>query len=130
MTLLLAIAAGGALGAVGRYLVVNAAAHWFGAVFPWGTLAVNIIGSFAMGLLVGVTALAWTPPPALRAALAVGVLGAFTTFSAFALDVVTLAERGNWLAVGAYIASSVTLSVLGLAAGLVAARKVLEWVPT
>ena len=122
MTALLAVAAGGAVGAVGRFLVTGGLGQWFGAAFPIGTLVVNVLGSAAMGVLVGAAAHAWSPSPELRAALAAGVLGAFTTFSAFALDVVVLAERGAWLAACGYVAASVTLSIVGLVGGLYAVR--------
>ena len=87
MKILLAVAAGGALGAVGRYLVITQVGHWFGTGFPLGTIVVNVLGSFAMGLLIESAALFWSPSQELRALLAVGVLGAFTTFSTFSMDV-------------------------------------------
>ncbi len=118
MNMLLAVAAGGALGAVGRYLVMSQVGHWFGHGFPYGTLVVNIIGSLVMGLLVEAWALVWSPAPELRALLAVGLLGAFTTFSTFSLDVVVLYQRDAFLAVGLYILGSVIFSVAGLVAGL------------
>ncbi len=116
--MLAAVALGGALGAVGRYLVMSGVALWFGLSFPWGTLTVNVVGSFAMGALIEISALAWSPSPELRALLAVGVLGAFTTFSTFSLDVVALIGRGAHTAAGAYIALSVVLSIAALFAGL------------
>ena len=122
MTALLAVATGGAVGAVVRWLVTGAFGQWFGAAFPVGTLVVNVLGSAAMGVLVGAAEHAWSPGPELRAALAAGVLGAFTTFSAFALDVIVLAERGAWLAAGGYVAASVALSIVGLVGGLYAVR--------
>lgn len=122
MSMLAAIAAGGAVGAVARFLVASGMERWLGAGFPWGTLAVNVAGSFALGALVEACALSWAPPPELRAALSVGALGAFTTFSAFSLDVASLVERGAALAAGGYVAASVTLSVGALACGLRAAR--------
>ncbi len=125
MTTLLAVAAGGALGAVGRYLVMSGFGHWLGSGFPWGTLAVNVFGSLAMGALIEISALAWSPSPELRAALVVGVLGAFTTFSTFALDVVTLSARGGWLPGSGYIVASVVLSIAGLIGGMHAARWIL-----
>ena len=64
--MLAAVALGGALGAVGRYLVMSAVALWFGLSFPWGTLIVNVVGSFAMGALVEISALVWSPSPELR----------------------------------------------------------------
>lgn len=122
MKILLAVAAGGALGAVGRYLVMSQVGHWFGHGFPYGTLVVNVLGSLVMGLLVEAWALVWSPSPELRALLAVGVLGAFTTFSTFSLDTVVLYQRGALLSVGFYIAGSVVLSVAGLVAGLYLGR--------
>lgn len=119
---LAAIAAGGALGAVARFLVAGAVERWLGAEFPHGTLAVNVIGSFAMGVLVGASAVAWSPSPELRAAIAIGLLGGFTTFSTFSFDVTVLTGRGEWAPAGVYIIASVFLSIGGLFAGLRAAR--------
>lgn len=125
MTALLAVAAGGALGAAGRWLAMGAFGQWFGAGFPWGTLAVNTVGSFAMGALVEAAMHGWSPGPELRAALAAGVLGGFTTFSTFALDAVSLAERGAVLAAGGYVVASVVFSVAGLVGGIGAVRQLL-----
>lgn len=125
LTTLLAVAAGGALGAVGRYLVMSGVGHVIGHGFPWGTLAVNIVGSFAMGVLIELLALVWSPPAELRALLVVGFLGAFTTFSTFSLDAWILVQRGATLAAAGYVAASVLLCVGGLVAGLHAARAVL-----
>jgi len=125
MKLLLAIAAGGALGALGRHFVAHYAGMALGHGFPWGTLVVNVIGSFAMGVLVEILALVWSPSQEIRALLTVGFLGAFTTFSTFSLDVAVLHERGaNWLA-AVNIAASVIVCVLGLFAGLRLMRLVL-----
>ncbi len=118
MKVMVAIAIGGALGAVGRYLVISGFGLWLGTGFPWGTLVVNAVGSFAMGALIEISALAWSPSPELRALIAVGVLGAFTTFSTFALDVVVLVERGAHAPAGAYIGLSVALSIAGLLVGM------------
>ena len=122
MSALLAVAAGGALGAAGRWVAVGAFDRWLGAGFPFGTLAVNILGSFAMGALVEAGLRGWSPSPELRAAVAAGVLGGFTTFSAFALDVAALTGRGAALAAGGYVVLSVVLSVAGLVAGAGVAR--------
>ena len=116
--MLLAVAAGGAVGAVGRYLVVSAVGHIFGTSFPLGTIVVNVIGSFVLGALIEALALAWSPPPELRAMLVVGVLGAFTTFSAFSMDVVLLYERGALGQAALYIAASVILSIAAFFLGL------------
>ena len=121
----LAVAAGGALGAVGRYLVMTQVGHWLGTAFPYGTLAVNVVGSFMLGLLVETMALAWSPPAELRALLVVGVLGAFTTFSTFSMDVVLHYERGELLVPGLYILASVVLSIGAFFAGLALIRAVL-----
>ena len=125
MKMLLAVALGGAVGAVLRYKTAGWVAHWMGHGFPWGTLAVNVIGSFAMGLLVELGALKLNLSGEMRAFLAVGLLGAFTTFSSFSLDVATLWERGAVMSTGAYVAASVALSILALFAGLALVRTVL-----
>lgn len=118
MRIVLAVAAGGAIGAAGRHLLVVGSAQWFGAAFPYGTLAANTLGSFLMGALIEVTALVWSPSPELRAMLAVGVLGGFTTFSAFSLDAVALYERGAAVAAVSYVLASVMLSLAGIVAGM------------
>lgn len=92
--LLLALA--GALGAVARHGVGLLAARLLGPGFPWGTLLVNVSGSFALGVLVQIGASTdWLPPQA-RLALATGLLGAFTTFSTFSVETVRLAESSGW----------------------------------
>ncbi|MGR3723111.1 fluoride efflux transporter CrcB [Abyssibius alkaniclasticus] len=118
----LIVAAGGALGAAGRYGTGLAVARWFGAGFPWGTLAVNVIGSFLMGALA--VALSQRAGQSPRAALFLltGILGGFTTFSAFSLDAVALIERGRILAAGGYIGGSVILSITALVLGALMMR--------
>jgi CrcB protein len=125
MKLVLAIALGGAIGAVGRHYVSVAMVLLLGHGFPWGTVAVNIAGSFLMGALIETMALAWSPSAEMRALLTVGVLGAFTTFSTFSLDVATLYERGATLQLAVYIVASVAVSILALFAGLRLMRLVL-----
>jgi CrcB protein len=120
------IAAGGAVGAVARYFVMIAVAQVMGAAFPWGTLAVNIIGSFVLGMLVEAFALVWSVSEGIRAFLVVGMLGAFTTFSTFSLDAVTLYERGALMAAALYIIASVVFSVAALFLGLALARLALS----
>lgn len=119
----LAVAAGGAVGAVARNGVSRAAMHLLGPNFPWGTLTVNILGSFAMGLFIVWLSHREPASPALRAFLTVGLLGAFTTFSTFSLDVVTLYRDRTLMIAGAYILASVILSVGGLFAGLALGRQ-------
>ena len=113
MTQLLVVALGGALGSVGRYMFVVQAGRWFGLDFPWGILGVNLIGSFAMGLLVGAGAHLLEMAHEVRLFLAVGILGGFTTFSSFSLDAMALFQRGEWFAGTAYVGGSV---LAGLAA--------------
>lgn len=122
MNTLLAVAFGGALGAVARYLAVTGLGLWAGMAFPYGTLTVNVLGSFALGVLVETSALIWSPSAELRAFLVIGVLGSFTTFSTFSLDTVALFQRGEIVLCATYIAASVILSIAGLFAGLQAVR--------
>lgn len=90
---LASVAAGGAIGSTARYLVVNGLAAWLGRAFPYGTLAVNVVGSFLMGLALAVLMQrGWLGEP-WRAGLMVGVLGGFTTFSAFAGETLVLAQQ-------------------------------------
>jgi fluoride exporter len=127
MTAFLLVFLGAGIGGVLRHAVYLAAARAFGPGFPWGTLAVNVVGSLAMGALAGWLALkageSWTQP--VRLFLATGILGGFTTFSAFSLDAVLLWERGQGGAAAAYAAGSVALSLAALAGGLT-----LVWVAT
>lgn len=117
-----AIAFGGALGAVLRHSVNVAAAHLFGTGFPWGTLSVNVAGSFLMGALIAVFAHFWQPPQEMRLFLITGFLGAFTTFSTFSLDASVLWERGALLAAGGYVIASVVLSIAALFAAMILVR--------
>jgi CrcB protein len=113
-----AVAAGGAIGAVARYILGTQIGHWFGTGFPWHTLAVNVIGCTIMGVLTELFALTWSPSPELRVFLTIGVLGGFTTFSAFSLDAMLLVERNAWGPAIAYIAGSVLLSLAGFVVGM------------
>ena len=124
-TVLLAIALGGALGALGRHFVGSLMLHWLGAGFPWGTLTVNVVGSFAMGALVETMALVWSPSQELRALLTVGFLGAFTTFSTFSLDFYVVLQRGEIGLASIYLLASVSLAIGGLIAGLAVMRVIL-----
>ena len=120
----MAIALGGALGAVARHFI----SHWsvvaLGNGFPWGTLTVNVVGCFALGVVVEVMALAWSPTADWRAFLNVGVLGAFTTFSAFALAILILHERGEMLQVILYVTVSVAGSIAAVFAGMSVTRSI------
>lgn len=112
----MAVSLGGAAGALARYLLTALTVVLWGANFPWATLLVNVLGSLLLGLLVGVSSTDW-PSPELRAFLAVGVLGAFTTFSTFSLDLHTLLAAGRWIAAAGYAVVSVLLGLAFLAAG-------------
>ncbi len=125
MTNLLLVALGGAIGASARYLSGLAAVRLLGTGFSWGTLFVNVAGSFAMGLLVVWLARRMTGGgEELRLFLGVGLLGGFTTFSAFSLDAFALWERGQGGLAAVYVAASVALSIAGLVAGVALARAV------
>lgn len=119
------IAIGGALGAVARHGVNVASLKWGGMDFPYGTLTANILGSFLMGALIAALAHGWDIPTHFKSLLTVGFLGAFTTFSTFSLDAVTLYERGALLSAGLYIAASVILSIAALFAGMLLVRQAL-----
>ncbi len=125
MKLLLAVAAGGALGALGRHAVVLVMARWLGTGFPWGTLVVNVAGSFLFGLLAEAIALRWQVGAEMRAFLLVGGLGAFTTFSTFSMDVALLSERGALGLAAVYVLASVVASIAALFAGLALMRGLL-----
>lgn len=119
---LLAVAAGGAVGAVLRYLVYVLAGPLFGT--GGGTLIVNLVGSFIMGVLIEGMALAWTVDLQLRLFLVVGVLGSFTTFSTFSLDVAVFYERGRLELVAGYVSASVICSIGALFVGMHLMRRV------
>ncbi len=115
---LLLVAVGGALGSGLRHLVNLAALRLFGPAFPWGTLAVNIAGSFVMGLFVEVLARRFGGSAELRLFVATGILGGFTTFSAFSLDVAVLYARGATTQAALYVAASLAVSVAALFVGM------------
>ncbi|WP_375174785.1 fluoride efflux transporter CrcB [Pseudooceanicola sp.] len=117
---LIQVAIGGALGASGRYLVGVAGLRLMGPGFPWATMVVNILGSFVMGVLV--VTLAHLSANKFAPFLMTGLLGGFTTFSAFSLDAVTLWERGATGQAVGYVAVSVVMSLAALVAGLLLAR--------
>ena len=121
MSIYLAVAAGGALGAVGRYAVISRMGSLLGTKFPFGTLVVNVTGSFLLGLVVAIAAAQGTAN-GWFAFLGVGVLGGFTTFSTFALDVAFLAGRRAMRTAALYIAVSVVFSIAAFAVGLYLAR--------
>ena len=122
MRLLLLACFGGAIGAGLRHMVNVGAIRMFGLAFPVGTLFVNVVGSFLMGVLVEVVLQRFDGSPELRTFAGTGVLGGFTTFSAFSLETMTFIERGATGQAVLYVVLSIGLSVLGLALGLWLAR--------
>jgi fluoride exporter len=118
MGMILAIAAGGALGATLRYALSSQITHIVGTGFPWGILIVNVLGCFIMGVIAELSALTWNLSPEMRAFLTTGILGGFTTFSAFALDTAVLSERGDMTNTLLYVAGSVGGSLAALYLGL------------
>jgi CrcB protein len=122
---LIGVALGGALGSIARYAVGIYAGRWLGTSFPWGTLIINISGSFLIGAFAEAFALRWDTGQAARVFLVVGICGGYTTFSTFSLDVVTLLGRGELVAALSYAVASVVLSVAALYAALHVMRFVL-----
>ena len=125
MQLFLLASAGGAIGAGLRYLVNEAFAVRGLHAFPWATLTVTVVGCLAMGLLAGMFAERSHLGPELRVFLTTGILGGFTTFSAFSIDFARLAEGGEAGAAVAYAVASVVLSIVAVFLGLWMARTVL-----
>ncbi|CAK08056.1 fluoride efflux transporter CrcB [Rhizobium leguminosarum] len=116
------VAFGGAIGSVLRYYVGQWALRLMGSAFPWGTLAVNVVGCFVIGVFAELIARKFDASVELRLLLITGFLGGFTTFSAFSLDAISLFERGEAVAGGIYIAASVGLSMAAVIAGLAVMR--------
>lgn len=117
MSAVLAIAAGGALGALARHFLNIAVSTTLAQPFPFGTLTCNVLGSLVMGGLISYFAHVFNPPQEIKLFLLTGFLGAFTTFSAFSLDSMVLIERGAWSAFFAYTIGSVVLSIGAVLAG-------------
>lgn len=124
MNLIFIIAVGGAIGAVCRYLLSSQIAQVAGTQFPWGILIVNVVGGFLMGAIAGIGAQSMGISQETRTFLTTGVLGGFTTFSAFSLDTALLIERGDIIHAAAYVLSSVIGSVMALFLGLYMVRMV------
>jgi CrcB protein len=116
-TILLAVALGGALGASGRYVLSSTLQALLGEGFPWGTLGVNLLGSFLLGLLFAAVQREAIPPE-FQALLAVGVLGSFTTFSTFSLETLSLLQEGAWGRALIYAFGSLLLGLAGVALGV------------
>ena len=124
MTQLIAIATGGAVGALFRFWVSSGVYNLLGRGFPYGTLAVNVIGSLTMGFLYVLLLDRMTLGPDLRAALLIGFLGAFTTFSTFSIETITLIEQADFMKAGLNMVISVVACVLACWLGLLIGRQV------
>jgi fluoride exporter len=122
MRLLILATLGGAIGSGARHLVNISLTRALGPAFPWATLTVNVVGSFLMGFLVDIIMRRFGGSPEMRTFLATGILGGFTTFSAFSLDISTLLARDEILTALIYILASVAISLLALYAGLALSR--------
>lgn len=111
MVIYLLVAIGGALGSVGRFWLNGFVTERAGSGFPWGTLIINVLGSFLIGIFATVVPAAQDNA---RRFLMVGICGGFTTFSAFSLQTLELAQRGDWLRAGGNILGSVTLCLVAV----------------
>jgi CrcB protein len=119
------VAIGGAIGSVARYLTGLVAARLFGPNFPWGTLAVNVVGSLAIGIFAELIARRFSAPLEWRLFIITGILGGFTTFSAFSLDIATLYDSGNLALAFLYLAVTMLVSLGAVFAGLALMRALL-----
>ncbi len=126
MKLLLLACAGGALGAGARYLAYTEVTRIWGAAFPWGTLIINVSGSLLIGMLMAILLIKLPDAIGLRIFLVTGVLGGFTTFSAFSMEFVALMERSEITYALLYAAGSVVLSIAACWLGLSVTRAVLS----
>jgi fluoride exporter len=119
----LCVAFGAAIGGSARYAVSGIVANWMGATFPWGTLLINISGSFVIGIFNTLTAPdgILLVPTNFRILVMVGVCGGYTTFSSFSLESLNLMRNGEWLSAGSYILASVVCCLIGVWLGHVAA---------
>lgn len=118
------IGVGGFVGAIARYLIDGAISDRTGGAFPWGTLAVNLSGSFLIGLLFALVIERAALSPDLRGPLMIGFIGSYTTFSTLALESWRMFEDGAWLAAAGNIAGSMVLGMAAVIAGLTVGRAV------
>jgi fluoride exporter len=124
---LLLICLGGALGTGARYLIGGLAVRWLGSEFPYGTLFINVVGSFLIGFVqqVGLTTLAI--PETTRLVLTIGVMGGFTTYSSFSYETIRLVENGSWLGAAANVVLTTGLCLVVCVLGLALGRVVVGW---
>lgn len=119
------VAAGSALGGMARYLLAGWAQRVGDSIFPIGTLLVNIAGSFLLGFILRYTMDLASMSTETRAFLTIGFCGGFTTFSTFSYEAIALLQEGQWSRAGAYIGSSVVVSLAATLAGLFVAQQIL-----
>jgi CrcB protein len=124
---LLLVCLGGAVGTGARYLIGGLAARWLGSEFPYGTLFINVLGSFLIGFVqqVGLTTLAI--PETTRLVLTIGVMGGFTTYSSFSYETISLIENGSWLGAAANVVLTTGLCLVVCVLGLGLGRVVVGW---
>lgn len=111
---------GGAIGSALRFLMATSIDRWTGVVFPWGTILVNIVGCFVIGLVAGLTS-SDSPvmvSPVIRTFIMIGILGGFTTFSSFSLQTISLMQDGEWLWAGGNVLISVLVCLIATAGGV------------
>ena len=125
MKVLLAVAIGGAIGAIARFQLSQSFIKSFSGDFIYNIMVANIVGCFLMGVCYEFMNLKMNVGVEWRTFFMVGILGAFTTFSGFALDVFILVERGNFLNASVYILSSVVFSIVGLFVGIYIMRTII-----
>ena len=124
--LMMFVGLGGAIGAMGRFVVMSAVGHVTHAGFPWSTLTVNVVGALALGAILELSALTWSPSPEIRAMLVIGLLGAFTTFSTFSMDLYYLIDRGAIVNAALYAMGSVLVCLIAFWAGMSLLRMILS----
>jgi fluoride exporter len=120
------IAAGSAIGGISRYLIGGAVHRLLDTTFPAGTLLINVTGSFLLGAIVRFAVESSGISPEVRAFLAIGLCGGYTTFSTFSYETAVMLEDGEWSRAALYVSASVGLSLLATALGFIAARGALS----
>jgi CrcB protein len=125
MLMYLWVAIGGALGSVGRFWINGMVSRHFGETFPWGTMLINVTGSFVIGFFAASTGTEgrWLASPSFRTFFMIGICGGYTTFSSFSLQTLNLANDGEWLRAGANVVLSVVLCLAGVWLGSLLANQ-------
>jgi CrcB protein len=118
MNIILSISVGAVIGALSRHYMMIWVAHIFGTAFPWGTLLINLLGSFLMGGLMQLLAIKFPLSQEIRVLLTVGILGSFTTFSTFSLDAVQLIQSGDFISAIIYVFASIAICIGALFGGI------------